>query len=66
MGNPIRYLPPVTTTPTTGIFKRNCRRRFVVKLLARILDKTVGSPQTSRAGFWNGSTGAKPYGLAQV
>ena len=51
-----RCLPPVTTTPTTGIFKRNCTHRSVMKLLARILDKTVGSPLTSRTVFWSGST----------
>src|SRR5580693_9191478 len=43
-------------TPTTEIFKRNCTHRSVKKLLARTLDKTVGSPQTSRTDFWSGST----------
>src|ERR1700722_15178778 len=54
--NPTRWPPSVTTTPTTGIFKRNCTQRSVVKLSARILDKIVGSPQMSRTGFWSGST----------
>src|SRR4029077_4282589 len=55
-GNPTRCLPPVTTTRTTGIFKRNCTHRSERKRLARILDKTVGSPLTSKTVFWSGST----------
>jgi hypothetical protein len=39
-----------------GISKRICTHRFVVKVLARILDRIVGSLQTSRTGFWSGST----------
>src|SRR6266568_1650206 len=49
--NPTRFLPLVTTTPITGIFKRTCTHRSVAKLLARILDKTVGSPQVLKCGI---------------
>src|ERR1700730_10663978 len=54
--NPTRCPPPVTTTRTTKIFRRIYTHRSAMKPLARILDKTVGLPQTSRTGFWNGST----------
>src|SRR5579864_93147 len=63
--NSTRRLPPVTTTPTTGIFRRSCTHRSAEKLLARILDKTVGLPQTSRTVFWSGSTSpqGRPYSM---
>ena len=45
-------LPPlVTTTPITEIFKRTCTHRSGVRLLARILDKTVGSPADEQDKF---------------
>src|SRR6266849_3286257 len=53
--NPTRCLLPVTTTPITEIFKPSSTHRSVMKLLVRILDKTVGLPQTSKTGSWSGS-----------
>ena len=39
-----------------GNFQTELYAQIRREALARILDKTVGSPQTSRTGFWSGST----------